>query len=455
MLNSFVRLQAVDAGFDPSRILYVHVTLPSATYGNDTLVATFWNRALARVQEVPGVASAGVGACMPPDECWDMNNFDLVDRPVPAGTSQPITPFTAANADFFQTLGIPLLDGRHFTAGDTAGSANVILVSRAWVQRYSSDRPPVGRQLRDGGCDSCGTTIIGVVGDVKYQGLDQNGEGIYRSSGQANLDDANLFVRTDGRAPSAMLEPVRAVLRSIDPSLALDDAGPMEERVAGSVASRRHWTAMMGGFAFAALVLAAVGIFGMLSYLVTSRMREIGVRVALGARRREVMSMIVRRGMLSAVPGAVVGLVVALLAQELAGRVAVRRERRRSAHVRRCHAAAFSGRRRGLLASGAACRAGRSDEGAANRLRQVSMAKSIAEHWEILLQDLRYTAQVAQRLARLRARGGARHGARRWRQHRDILGRRLRTGAGRCRSRTPTSSCVFAKARAKAAAGGA
>lgn len=315
MLNSFVRLQAVDAGFDPSRILYVHVTLPSATYGNDTLVATFWNRALARVQEVPGVASAGVGACMPPDDCWDMNNFDLVDRPVPPGTSQPMTPWSTANAGFFQALGVPLLDGRLFTEGDTAGGAQVILVSRAWAQRYSSDRPPLGRQLRDGGCEDCASTIIGIVGDVKYQGLDQNGEGIYRPAGQANLDDANLFVRTDGRAPSAVLEPVRAVLRSIDPSLALDDARSMQERLTGSVASRRHWTAMMGGFAFAALVLAAVGIFGMLSYLVTSRMREIGVRVALGARRSEVMSMIVRRGMLSAVPGAVVGLLVALLAR--------------------------------------------------------------------------------------------------------------------------------------------
>ncbi len=316
LLNSFVRLQAVDAGFDPSRVLYVHVSLPQSAYGDSTEVPTFWRRALARVQEVPGVAGAGVSSCMPPDECWDMNNFDLVDRPVPPGTNQPVTPWSTANSGFFQALDVPLLEGRLFTEADT-GDAAVILVSRAWVERYSYDRPPVGRQLLDGGCLTCVTTIVGVVGDVKYQGLDQNGEAIYRSAGQENVDDTNLFVRTDGRPPRAVLEPVRSVLRSIDPALALDHAGLMEERVSGSVASRRHWMALMGGFAVAALVLAAVGIFGMLSYLVTARMREIGVRVALGARRGEVMRMIVRRGMTSAVPGAAAGLIAALLARRV------------------------------------------------------------------------------------------------------------------------------------------
>lgn len=310
LLNSFVRLQAVDAGFDPSRVLYVHVSLPRSTYG-DSGTATFWRRALARVQELPGVQSAGVGSCMPPDECWDMNNFDIVDRPVPPGTSQPVTPWSAADAGFFHTMNIPLLEGRLFTEADT-GEAAGILVSRAWVQRFSSDRPALGRQLLDGGCLTCARTIIGVVGDVKYQGLDQPSDAIYRPAWQENPDDANLFVRTAG-PPRATLEAVRSVLRSIDPSLALDDAGLMQERVAGSVAPQRDWTTLLGGFALAALILAAVGIFGMLSYLVTSRMREIGVRIALGARRGAVMGMILQRGMLAAVPGAGIGLLVALL----------------------------------------------------------------------------------------------------------------------------------------------
>ncbi len=313
MLNSFVRLQAVDAGFDPSRLLYVRVSLPERSYDDSTAVPTFWTRALARVQEVPGVSAAGIGICIPPDECWDMNNFDIVDRPVPPGTTQPVTPFTAANAGFFKALDVPLLDGRLFTEADT-GEAAVIVVSRAWVRRYSSDRPPIGRQLLDGGCTTCRTTIIGVVGDVKYQGLDENGEAIYRSAGQENPRDAYLFVRSE-RPVASLLEPVRSVLRSIDPQLALNDAGPMEQRLTGAVASRRDWTTLLGGFATAALILAAVGTFGMLSYLVTSRMREIGVRMALGAGRGEVMGMIVRRGMTAALPGAAIGLIVALLAR--------------------------------------------------------------------------------------------------------------------------------------------
>ena len=144
---------------------------------------------------------------------------------------------------------------------------------------------------------------------MKYQGLDGNAEAMYVAADQNPSSSFNLFVRTTPGAVDAV-DRVRNVIRSIDPGLALDDAGELEDRVYTSVAPQRHWATLLGGFAFAALTLAAVGIFGMLSYLVAARRREIGVRVALGASRGEVTRMIVGRGMAYAIPGAVLGLLI-------------------------------------------------------------------------------------------------------------------------------------------------
>jgi predicted permease len=313
LLNSFVKLQRVDAGLDPRGLVYVHVALPPARYGSPAEAAAFWNRALSRATEQPGVLAAGISESIPPDEPGDINNFDLVDRPVAPGDAQPTAPYAAASAGFFAAAGIPLLDGRLFTGTDTGSGPPVMIVSRSWVRHYSADRPPVGRQLQGGGCTTCPPfTIIGVVGDVKYQGLDGNGEAMYVAAGQNWSPSFNLFVRTTPGAADAV-DRVRNTLRRIDAGLALDDAGRLEDRVFTSVAPQRHWATLLGGFAVAALTLAAVGIFGMLSYLVATRRREIGVRVALGASRRGVIGMVVGQGMAYAIPGAVIGLLVSFV----------------------------------------------------------------------------------------------------------------------------------------------
>jgi len=157
------------------------------------------------------------------------------------------------------------------------------------------------------------------VGDVKYQGLDGSGDAVYEPLTQGWTQGLNLFVRTAG-SPAAVVDRVRAVLRSVDPAIPLNDVVPMEDRVYASIAQPRHLTTLLGGFAVAALALAAVGIFGMLSYTVSARRREIGVRMALGAPHGAVVRMIVRRGMGHAVAGAVLGLAAALAgARWLAG----------------------------------------------------------------------------------------------------------------------------------------
>jgi cell division protein FtsX len=184
-------------------------------------------------------------------------------------------------------------------------------VSRSWAQHYFPAGDAVGRQLVSGGCTTCPlTTVVGVVSDVRYQGLSGTPEAVYYPLTAQWQPTLNLFVRT-AAPPTQVIAGVRAALRSVEPGVPLDDAAPMAERVAESVAQPRHWTAILGGFAAAALGLAAVGVFGLLSYTVSARRREIGVRMALGARRRDVIGMVVRRGMGHALAGAAIGLAAA------------------------------------------------------------------------------------------------------------------------------------------------
>ena len=313
LINSFVRLQAVDVGFDPRHVAYVRVSLPLARYASPNDAAVFWRRALARLAEQPGMIAAGVNESMPPDEPADINNFDLVDRPVQPGDAQPTAPYMSVNPTFFAAVGVPVLEGRTFAETDTGTGPPVMIVSRSWVRHYSSDRPAVGRQLQGGGCTTCAPfTIIGVVGDVKYQGLGGNGEAMYVPAAQNMSANYYLFVRTAGSGVDAVAR-AREVLGGIDPGLALDDAGRFEERIYSAVAPQRHWAALLGGFATVALSLAAIGIFGMLSYLVATRRREIGVRVALGASRGGVIGMVIGRGMAYAIPGALIGLAVSFV----------------------------------------------------------------------------------------------------------------------------------------------
>jgi len=313
LIDSFIRLQRVDVGFDPRPMSYVRVSLPLARYSSPNDAGVFWRRALARLAEQPGVLAAGVNESMPPDEPADINNFDLVDRPVQPGDAQPTAPYMSVDPTFFAAVGVPVLEGRIFAETDTGTGPPVMIVSRSWAQHYSADRPAIGRQLQGGGCTTCPPfTIIGVVGDVKYQGLGGNGEAMYVPSAQNMSTNYYLFVRTTVSGDNAV-DRARDVLRGIDPGLALDDAGRLEARVYSSVAPQRHWATLLGGFATVAVSLAAIGIFGMLSYLVAARRREIGVRVALGASRRGVIAMVVGRGMAYAIPGSLIGLFVSVI----------------------------------------------------------------------------------------------------------------------------------------------
>jgi predicted permease len=312
LLVSFLRLQRVDPGFDPRNILTVRVSLPAGQYGDDALIASYWTRALARVAEVPGTDVMGLGTSLPPDDFGSSNNnFNLTDRPVASGMPEPNGPWPQASPDYFAALGVRLLEGRLFTAADT-GSQPVVVVSDSWARKYYSGESVLGRTMVSGGCTECPlTTIVGVVDDVRYSGLTGPLDALYSPVTEQWPATAYLYIRTL-TSPEELAVPVRDALRSVDASVPLDDIASMEERLYDNVAQPKQWATLLGAFAAAALGLAAVGVFGMLSYMVSTRRREIGVRMALGAAPRSVVRMIVGNGLMHAVVGSAVGLVAAL-----------------------------------------------------------------------------------------------------------------------------------------------
>lgn len=313
LLASFARLQQADPGFDPARLLTVRVSLPAGQYAENGPIAAYWSRALARVRDIPGVREAGVASSLPPDDFGSSNdNFNLIDKPVAPGIPEPNAPWPSASAGYFASLGVPLLDGRMFVPNDT-GPVPVILVSRSWARRHYPDESPVGKTMVRGGCTECEpTTVIGVVDDVRYSGLAGPMDAMYSPVSELWPSTLYLYVRTTG-APDAVASDVREALRSVDPGVPLDDVASMEDRLYHAVAGPRQWASLLGVFAGTALGLAAIGVFGMLSYMVGTRRREIGVRMALGARRTTVVRMVLASGLAHALLGTVVGLAVALL----------------------------------------------------------------------------------------------------------------------------------------------
>ena len=314
LLISFVRLQRVDPGFEPSNLLTVRVSLPAGQYVDSTARGVYWARALPRLREVAGVRDVGLATIMPPDDFGNSNdNFNLVDRPAAPGMPEPNGTWPSVTPEYFTTLGVRLLDGRPFTPADT-GPAPAVLVSRAWVQRYYPGESPLGKKMRRGGCTECPlSTIVGVVDDVRYSGLVGPLDALYSPLSEAWLPTLYVYVRTAG-SPNELIAPIREALRSVDPSVPLDDIASMEDRLYTSVAEPRQWATLVGAFAAVALGLAAVGVFGMLSYMVSTRRREIGVRMALGAQPRTIERMVVSNGLAHAIAGSALGLLAAFIA---------------------------------------------------------------------------------------------------------------------------------------------
>jgi putative ABC transport system permease protein len=315
LLNSFLRLQRVDPGFDPSGLVSIGVNLPGSRYAENAEIIRFRELALQRLATVPGVQSVGLASDVPPDPNYGaFDNFNLVHKPVPEGQAEPNVPWYYVNGSYFATLGIDVIEGRNFTDADTAQAFPVVIVSESWARQFTPGESAVGRQLVQGGCYDCPrTTIIGVVEDVRNLGPSLPMVAAYGPTTQwVNPGQSiNVLARLRSVSPATM-DALRRELRAIDPDLPLVET-TVDDRVDAAIADPMRWAAVLTAFAACGMGLAALGVFGLMAYTVRQRRREIGVRLALGAEPSSVTWLVVARGMRYAAMGSALGLAVTLL----------------------------------------------------------------------------------------------------------------------------------------------
>ena len=322
LIESFARIQNRRTGFVSGGVLTFWVRPPASRYPPASGPATV-DRLLTRVQSVPGVELAAVNRCTPFTGCSRSIAF-FPDRPVDP-VNAPGVGRHYISPDYFRTLGIPVLAGRTLTPADRAGAPPVAVVNETGARRFWPGESPIGKRVWFGTTTgpfsdpAHAVEIVGVVGDVKYQDVDEdttNRADFYTSYLQFAYPDTMIIVRTRGAA-AAMLPAMRKAVASVDPSLPIYDAMTLDDRISAAVARPRFNAALLSAFAGAALLLAAIGVYGVLSYSVSSRMREIGVRLALGADARRVIGLVLGEGVRLAAAGAIAGLVAALMASRV------------------------------------------------------------------------------------------------------------------------------------------
>jgi len=299
LLRSFVKLAGVDTGVDPEGITAGTVLLPERSYPDTAQRLAFFEGLLARVRAQPGIGGAAFSTDLPTSSGWQFGvTFEGLPPPAPGAT--PLFHGVAVSPEYFATVGLPLLSGRALQASDGAGQPPVVLVSEAMAKRSYGPADPVGRRFKLGGpeSDQPWLTIVGVVGEVKNDGLsalEPRGT-VYFPFAQAVDNRAWLIVRSDAPVES-VTGMLRRELAAMDRSLPLSGVTTLVQQIERSVAQPRFSMLMLTIFAALALVLAAVGLYGVISYSVTQRAREIGVRIALGARRGNVIGSVVGRAM--------------------------------------------------------------------------------------------------------------------------------------------------------------
>lgn len=297
LVGSLSKLHRVDPGFDSTGLLTAGVLLPETAYGDEAAIMPFWDVTLERLRALPGVRVVALADARPPNEVPNVNNFDLEDKPTPPGASQPAVPWLAVSPAYFELMGVPVVEGRGFDDRDRSADEEVVVVDQAWARRFFPEGRVVGRRLVSGGCTSCPpTTVVGVVGDIRYTGLDHPGEGTVYYPGPGNGPRfAYIYLRTDGD-PMSIVPMVRDVVRSVDPALPIQDVATVDQLMAESLAPSRALALVVAAFAGVALMLAVLGVYGVMSYFVQQHAKDISIRMALGGAPAAVAGLVVGRG---------------------------------------------------------------------------------------------------------------------------------------------------------------
>ena len=314
MARTMYKVAQVDPGFRTDHLLTLRMTLMSPKYRDLAQIVSFERDAIARVEAVPGVDSAAFTLALPIEgEVWG-SVFVVENQPVPDRGQVPSAAINPAGPEYFKTMGIPLLQGRLFTPADTITAPKVVIVNETLARRFWPNENPIGKRLRQGWPESPidWREVVGVVGDVKLDGvLQKTPLHIYWPLAQYYPNDLFLAVRTQSD-PAPMSASIQAALHTVDPALPFYDVQTMDERAKRSTLLQRAATILLSIFAVVAILLAAVGIYGVISWGVVQRTREMGLRMALGAMRWDVVWLVLRRSMLLVLVGVGLGLVGSL-----------------------------------------------------------------------------------------------------------------------------------------------
>lgn len=313
MIRSFVGLLRIEPGFNPEKLLTMQVVMPRLRYAEPQQKIAFSEQVFERVKALPGVTAVGASSGLPPVFNQLRNSFG-VEGYQPAGASETMTANEITiNNEYFKALQTPLVAGREFDSHDTSNSQKVVIISKSMVRRFFSDGNAIGKRLtfNDGPAPEW-RTIVGVAPDLKYSGslYSEAEDAIYVPYQQFPPGGMYLFVRTQSE-PEAVVGDVRNVVRGIDSDVPVAKIRSMKEVLAESVAQPRFYAMLLGIFAAIALILASIGLYGVISYAVAQRTQELGVRMALGANTGNIIKLVVMHGLRLAVIGVAIGLFLA------------------------------------------------------------------------------------------------------------------------------------------------
>jgi predicted permease len=326
MLRSFWNLMQVDSGFDRTRLATFQLVLPAPKYPEMPRRSQFFNDLAVKLREIPGVQAAAAMQGLPPLRQVNANDTQIEGwEPVEGAPPQNVDYYQTVTSDYVATMGIPIVNGRGFSISDGPTTTPAVLINETMARTFYKDRDPIGRRVKPSfGGNTPWFTIIGVVKDVKQGGLDQKtGTELYflHDQGAATIGFApgnmNMVIRStlplDRLAPS-----IRRIVGDMDRSLPIVNLRTMDQVFSDAVSRPRFLSQLLAVFAGLALLLAAVGTYGILAYTVTERTREIGIRMALGAHRDRVLGMVLRQGMTVTGAGIVIGIVSAIAINRLA-----------------------------------------------------------------------------------------------------------------------------------------